>query len=376
MNKIYVFLLVSILAFCVSCGPAADPDNLFEMPEDELAEEYGADESSSQETGTEGGDVSAEVTGEFLYAYGNMQKNVPPGNFAVYQDSILLLYFNGSQFRLYEIDKDTLEVAPFCKDASCNHQNGKCASLGITSNLESYEGEVYALDSSMEIVQLKDGRFERILEGECATFWHADHHLYVCTKDGSLLEYPEDSLKNPAVVSEEYTKCWNVVFDSRLYGANSTGGVTCIELSNPERGTHQVVSCDGPAMTDGRNIYFQDLDNYLYRSNIDGGNIEKLYDTGVMYAALNFDEEYIYFRYYDGSLMGEGSDKIYRALKDDPGRPELIAEFPGYAAAVFTVPGYARIFAYVKENFAKLENDVYAVSKDGSGMVKLEIPEF
>ena len=94
MKRLFCYVLMLIYScFLISCGHAVDKDNLFEMPEEELetaGEEAGnAVLESDKEHNTENDPADDSLS--YTYAYGNMQKNVPPGNFAEYGDSILSL---------------------------------------------------------------------------------------------------------------------------------------------------------------------------------------------------------------------------------------------------------------------------------------------
>ena len=418
MYKTYLFAVVFICILLTACK-AEDKGNLFEMPSEELNHAIAAqdtDEAMYEALNTETEDTmmpdepgitdetdkqdqegsqeqkNDEVSAadiDSTYAYGNMQKDLPAGNFADHQDSILFIYYNGKQIRLYEINKDTLEVTPFCKDATCNHRTSKCASLGVDGNLEACDGIIYAgkmrlADAmtgtwTMQIMQLKGDHFECILEGGYNGFWHDNHSLYVQTKDGSLLAYDED-LNHSQVLVDEYAYYWNTKFGSKIYGTNGLNGVFCTDLSDPIPSAKHL-NCPGEsAITDGIYIYSFDRDCNLFCSDMNGENAVQLYDVPVYPTSLNFDEEYIYFRYYEGTDGWEGdlSNKIYRASKKDLTHPEKIAEVSLYASTIYIVPGYDKLFvyAYAAPGYNDPEQEIYAINKDGSGQEKLEIPEF
>ena len=418
MKRIHIYLCILCAAFFLFFGcKAEDRDNLFEMPEEEeiLSDEPPADEDPDAEyeeimtTEAEGESEetsagkeaekqdSAEISDTGIdpaYAYGNMQKNLPAGNFAAYENSILFIHYNGKRFRLYEIEKETLTVVPVCRDASCNHQSAKCVSLGVEDNLEAYDGKIYAskyvlADAVtgryvMQLMQLQGDHFECILKGDSGGFWHANHCLYVVTRDQSLLEYPEDDLNSPREVLDEYTYYWNTKFGSKIYGTNGLDGVYCTDLSDPEPAPKHL-GCPGEnGITDGLHIYSFDGDLNLYCSDMNGENTVQLYDMPVLLSSLNFDGEYIYFRYYEGWPLdtGDHCNEVYRASMADLSHPEKIAEVPGYAGTIYTVPGYDWIFVYVHDGQSYSgvdyfqEEEIYAVKKDGSAQVKLELPEF
>ena len=408
MKYIFNYVMVmAILCLLLSGCKAVDKDNVFEMPEEELAAMTGdsAEDAENEERMTENTQEEPEVdssdtpyTAELTalsidpaYSYGNMQKNLPPGDFMEYENRILFTYIDGKHSGpcLYEIDKDTLEVMPFCKDATCSHRNSKCTALGVETNLEVYDGKVYALKVDIDpqsgtrtskVMRLSGDHFECILEGDCDCFWHADHHLYVMTGDRSLLVYTEEDMNSPRVLMDEYTYFWNTKFGSKIYGTNTVAGIFCTDLSDPEPESKQL-PCPGViGITDGRYIYSIDQDNYLYCSDMNGDNTVKPYDVPILLASLNFDEEYIYFRYYEDGMFGERSNEVYRAPKTNLAEPEKIAEVSGYAYTIYTVPGYDTIFVKTfgtrSDQWGNPIPDVCAVKKDGSGQVMLEIPDF
>ncbi|MBQ6550897.1 MAG: hypothetical protein IJL78_05775 [Lachnospiraceae bacterium] len=403
----YYALVIGILCLLLSGCRAVDKDNVFEMPEEELEamtvdpaedteNEEGMTEKTQEEpeTGPSEMPYTAELTALSIdpaYPYGNMQKNLPPGSFMEYENRILFTHIDGKHSRpcLYEIDMDTLEVTPFCKDATCSHQNPKCTALGVEMNLEVYDGKVYALKSEIDprsgartskVMRLSGDHFECILEGDCELFWHADHHLYVTTSDRSLLAYTEEDMSSPQVLMDEYTYFWNTKFGSKIYGTNVVSGVYCTDLSDPEPESKQLPCPGVTGITDGRYIYSIDQDNYLYCSDMNGENIEKPYDVPILLASLNFDDDYIYFRYFGDGMYGEQSNEVYRAPKTNLAEPEKIAEVSGYAYTIYTVPGYDTIFVQTygakSDQWGNPIPDVCAVKKDGSGQVMLEIPDF
>ena len=161
-------IVMAILCLLLSGCKAVDKDNVFEMPEEELAAMTGdaqedtenkEDAAKNTQEEPDNGPSDMPYTDEHTaagidpaYPYGNMQKNLPPGNFMEYENRILFTYIDGkhSGSCLYEINKDTLEVTPFCRDATCRHRNSKCTALGAQMNLEVYEGEVYAMKVNID----------------------------------------------------------------------------------------------------------------------------------------------------------------------------------------------------------------------------------
>lgn len=111
----------------------------------------------------------------------------------------------------------------------------KCAAGGAWCNLEQYNGKMYALTTGWEIMELKDGKFEKIVNGAVSNFWHANGKMYAVTRDGSLAEFEEGS-KKPNILVDEYSGYWNLVFGQYLY-AREEGGISRVDLSaeNPQK---------------------------------------------------------------------------------------------------------------------------------------------
>ena len=373
MKRVKMLLTaLGLAAFFTACAEAQDTENLFEMPESQPQDNTMVESETNPKTESKQKQES-EVTLSHPYQYGNMQKNVPPGDFMSYGDEIV---FMGDKFFLYTIDKETGEVSTFCKDAACQHNTAKCASSGVVSNLEQYNGKLYAQGSGGRILELKDGRFEEIIRGDIYNFWHANGKLYAVSRDNSLIEF-ENGSNTPRIIVDEYVDYWNVVFDNYLYSCSSSG-IKRVDLSaqNPQP---EVIVQNASSMIDGEHIYYMDDKTFiLYRCNMDGSETEQLTEQPVLPASINFDEEYLYFRLFTNLEMdGEDSHDVYRLRKDNPEQMEKIAEFSYYAYTIYTVPDYDKIFVITFEKHEQgAKHEIYAVAKDGSSVELLEVPEY
>lgn len=204
-------LCTAMLTFLTGCR-AVDRDNQFEMPPEDLAT---LGETRAAETaGTERAQDGAEAGPESLsvpYQYGNMQMNVPSGNFMAYGDKVIFATAAGNGFDLFTVDKKTLEVRLLCQDASCNHRRSECISYQKTGNLEQYDGRIFVLggDLTGPVLELKVDHFETVTNGDAAAFWHGGGDLYVKTPDSELLVYEKGS-KSPKTLVEEYPAVQNV----------------------------------------------------------------------------------------------------------------------------------------------------------------------
>ena len=371
MKKKKAFLLLisfGLSVFLISCSKAQDPENLFEIP---VSEAQDIQDSSVSET-----DKNATPVLTTKYQYGNMQKNVPPGNFMDFGKQILFIASPSGQQILYTFDKETEEISLFCRDATCLHDSLSCVSAGVVSNLEQYNGKIYALNPNNEIMELKNGRFEKIVDGTVYNFWHADNNLYAVSRDGSLVVFEEGS-KNPHILIDEYTDYWNVICDQFLYGCSSKG-IRRVNLQSSEPEAELIVQ-GANSMIDGEYIYYmEDKTFHLYRCNMDGSAPVQRTAYPVLPASINFDETYLYFRLYTGyDLMGEDSHDVYRLSKENPESIEKICELENYVNTIYTVPDYERIFVETSDTYgAEAKKEYYLVTKDGSDIRLLEFPDF
>lgn len=267
---------------------------------------------------------------------GNMQKNVPSGNFVSADGKILFTDTDKAtgEIQLLSYDPETRSATPFCKDATCSHSDESvCAAGGIDSNLESCNGEIYGA-SLHNIMKLDSGRFEKLIEGSVSHFFHWGDNLYVATMDSSLVVF-KGSSKKPRTLIEEYTGYWESICNGYLY--YQFGGVYRLNLA--EEGAEPEMLVENAAhITDGRHIYYaKDGDAKLYRCGMDGSDPEQLTDRPVLVASWNFDDEYFYYRYYTGDDMTAGdSHDIYRLSKENPSQVEKIIELPVPAYQIFT----------------------------------------
>ena len=228
---------------------------------------------SGPAAGSAGSDVSGAGAGETAidpdYAYGNMQKNVPSGNFVEHEGQVLFLSYDpaSSNTMLFTFDPETEEVSTFCKDATCSHTSSSCASGGITANLEACGGTVYGGTLGGAVLELRGDRFETVTDGGASHFWHSGGDLYVATMDSSLLVYEEGS-SQPHTLLEEYTGYWETVFGDTLYFQSD--GMRSIGLNSGDQEAAAVTE-SADAVTDGRHVYYAPADTLaLHRCNMDG----------------------------------------------------------------------------------------------------------
>lgn len=356
MKKRLVFILtMTLLLLCSACAPA-------EERRPEVQPPTGIEVEPTKPTAPVVGSPSASLAApKEGYAYGNMQKNVPSGNFMVNGNSVLFTHNN----TLYSYDLNTATVETFCRDATCGHNTDDCPAYKADGNLEQVDGTVYAAHMGDSVLELKGGRFQPITDKGISHFWHGGGKLYVATQDGSLLVY---NGTKPQILLDEYTGFWETVFGDYLYFSSSYS-VCRVDLLSGEK---EVLIKDAEFVTDGRHIYYAPDDTFsLYRCDMDGGNPELLVKDPVLPAAWNFDDDYFYFRLYtEDDLDSEDGKTLFRFSKNQPDEVEEIARMPAPISQVYTAPGYDKIFV-------TLRNDtIYAMSRDGSDIQLLELPNF
>ena len=366
MKKRIVVLLFAACLLLAACQ-AEDPENLFET----TLEETGS-------TTAPAGALPATVTGE--YQYGNMQKNAPSGEFMLYDGNILFSIISNSRSLLCTYDPVSGEVSLLCKDAACTHsgvgEEEDCLSANVYTNLESYDGKFYKLDASLQIMELTDGTFRQIVDGEADGFFHHNQNLYVKTRDRSLLVY-ENGSDTPRVLVEEFTLMWTTIFGQYLYGCD--GSTMCRVDLQAETPVVETLVENAQGITDGQHLYYVNLaDNHLYRCDMDGANPTLLVDQPVLQASMNFDNDYFYYRLYTSGDLdgGEDSHDLYRLSKSDPTQVEKIATLAEPVYQVYTAPGYDKIFVSVRTENSESGEAVYIMGTDGSNPTLLEMPEF
>ena len=354
MKKHSLFLIFIVFCLALSACDASDPENLFgagivQSPEAEQEEttapppEVEQEEISTLPVAAEDG----------YYQYGNMQIDLPSGNYILYEGSVLFNRISDGQSLLYTYDMDTGEVSLVCKDATCSHRRTDCPSNLVWGNLEQYDGRFYAEieDRSggigaglvRRVAEWKNGRFEQIIDGSVEAFWHANGNLYVETADNALLVY-ENGSDTPRTLMDEYAERKNVVFGQYLYSSFGQG-ICRVDLLAEASQVEVLVEDASTAMVDGEYIYYPNLQDILYRCDLDGGNPIPLTDRPIYPGAINFDDDYFYFRYQNGEApYGEEAGDLYRFDKDDPSQIEKIAEFPEAIDRIFTVPGHDLLF--------------------------------
>ncbi len=371
------FSLIAILlcaCLLLTACAATDPDNLFETT---LGSTEDTTVSGTESTQTEPEEVIL-YTG--TYQYGNMQKNIPSGNFMLLGNEVIFVPHVDNQL-LYCYDLITEEVRLYCEDATCKHED--CVSR-ITSNLEVYKGKLYGTKglklegrpgTIWQPVVLNGDKAEVILPSG-GNFFHHEDKMYIKTGDASLVVL-EEGQSEPQMVIEEYHGYWNVIFGDYLYATTHEKNIIRTDLT-AEEPKEEVVVPNAQSMTDGQYIYYVDWKTFhLYRCDMDGSNAQLLVEQEVLPASMNFDDEYFYYRLYTDRKMSGTADScdIYRFPKDDPTQIEKIVTLPVSAYQVFTVPGTGKIFVTTHAPQGE-SRPLYVMNTDGSEVKTLEIPEY
>lgn len=380
-------IVVGLLIFLVACGKAQDKENLFEIEDrnDIAATETVITETeviNSSETSepTEQAEASLDFEIDSMYQYGNMQKSLPSGNFADIGEQVVFHHYNGQNTRLYQIDKQTLEVLPMCNDATCLHNSTSCKSYQANCNLEQYQGELYA-QKNAKVAKYNGMDFEVILPEAVQSFFHAKGKLFVKTADGALMVV--DEAGEEQMLIEEFDGHWCTVFGDYLYG-NTWNDVFRVNL-NSSKLDREILAINPNGMaTDGKHLYCFDKNWNVIRRDMDGRNERVLINDSVPPAGFAFDEQNIYFRCLAGpdSYMEEGD--CYSLYKMDKESLESvkIAELPYCIMGIYTACDYDRIFVNCQDRsvssdeYAQYKNYYYAVSIDGTGYEELVLPNY
>lgn len=374
MKKQLWFVLLLCIALLLTACTATDPNNLFETTAGDPAEAT-TSATASTEPNTQSGtnELDSSVTFERGYQYGNMQKNIPSGDYMLWGNEVLFQVCSNGRFIMYSYELTTGEVAPLCKDATCRHRD--CVAGGVFCNTEVYKGKAYSLSSGHQIIEIKDDEQELVAKAGVISFFHHDNKLYIRSMDNSFVVLEENGEMRELI--EEFTGYWNLIFGQYMY-ATGSDSVLRYDLTAAEPEAEILVSNAG-GITDGHHIYYTDYDTcYLYRCDMDGSNVQCLLDQPVLLASMNFDDEYFYYRLFTDYQLDEGPDTydIYRFSKSDPTKIEKLATMPVPAYQVFTVPGTGKLFVHTRTCSNGENPDIYVMNTDGSDVTRLEIPEY
>ena len=379
MKRSVLFAFLLCICMLLTACTATDPDNLFETPQRSTAPS-GIEGTQPDPTETEGipSDSEEVILYTGTYPYGNMQKNVPSGDFMLLGNDVMFTHVGDTHFMLYSYDLITGEVRLYCEDATCKHED--CAASNLSGNLEAYNGKLYVTKvnekQGFQPVVFNGDTVEVLISGSIGRFFHHDGKLYVKTSDSSLMVL-EEGKKEPRMLIEEWSGHWEVIFGDYLYANTEDLSIIRVDLTAEEPKAEVVVE-NTSGITDGQYIYYVDYKTkQLYRCDMDGSNAELLVDQPVLQASINFDEEYFYYRLYTDQQMNGTADShdIYRFPKNDPTKTEKIATLPESVYQIFTVPGTGKIF--VKTHAPEgADRPTYVMNTDGSDMNVLEIPEF
>lgn len=397
MKHSVIGLLLALCLLLSACG-AATPDAAQTQPTETTEATVLTQEQEIDETVPVINHAEAHAVvpvGEDYFQYGNMQKNLPAGNFLLYGDEILFRAC-GNRFVLsYEIE--TGNVRMFCFKEDCEHDDSDCMVVDSFSGIVQYGGKLYHKNYNSNTVDsiqvLENGKWKDVVN-DVIHYWYYDGDLYTVTRVGRKLQVYEGGTGEPKTITENYIPHWNMIFGKYLYGHKDvnvyTGENQLIRVDlEAETYNEEVVLNAGHIMTDGNHIYYVggfseteevnelNFPGFLYRSDLDGSNKEALLTLNYVYpASLNFDDEYIYYR--TGMEMNGplSTHNIYRMSKEDPTKIEKIATLPESVYQIFTVPGQNLLFAtcatYYEGNNQR--ENIYVMNADGSNLRQLELP--
>lgn len=383
MKKIRWFsLLLSLCLLLSACG-AQVPERKDESPEQSVQtpEKSNQEPEAAPEPEVVCGPAFEEIPSmEDYYQHGNMQINVPSGDFIRYNSEVLFTVRSDSFLCAYDLKSG--QVRHFCIAQGCDHSDDVCDTVANCQNLEQYDGKLF-MNFEYGVKVLVDGKWSddewTDLVKRNKLFWHGDGDLYLRTQKGKL-QVCDDGTEEPRTLLEDYGYYWNVVFDGYLYGSD-IDEVVRVDLSS-ESPVKEVLLENVHTTVEGNHIYYTDEENfYLYRCDMDGTNHQLLLEKTVLPASINFDEEYLYFRLYTDKQMKGTADSqdVYRMSKEDPTQIEKIATLPESAYQIFTVPGVDILFVTACVHYDEDGNDrenIYVMRTDGSEMVKLDLPGY
>lgn len=392
MNKIVnkrltelLVILSGLVLLLTSCGNTGDYEKLFES---ELQQSFTAEQSSDEADG-QTKDADMKPAGSFSiicsedfgnpYPSGNNQKNLPSGNFVVFQDQILFQCDTGTLgLQLFSLDPASMQVNCFCRDAVCTHdrkENPFCISASCLGNLAMIGENLYALSTDHTLCKYENGQLKALAEGEISYFCHGEEGLFAVTQDSSLIRFGESG--DLEILHDAYAEYWLSNYEGKMYG--NTGDAYCVLDLKDDGGDPTEILRTSMGITDGERIYYlEDRTTALCTASMQGELLVKLTDRPVMPASVNFDADYVYFRYMnDGeSDGGKAEHELYRVQKDGSESPELLAQIPERILNVFTVPGCDTVFITCFREAGRNDSGIYAVKKDGSDFCRLDIQLF
>ena len=378
MKKRAIILAAALaLSMVLTACRAVDRDNQFEMPSEDLAT-LGQTKPTEAQTGTNPAQDGRESL-SVPYQYGNIQKDMP--SFMNYGDKAIFWYFVDGEYLLYTVDKSTLEIELLCQDASCGHHKPKCISYNKSTGMEQYEGKFYGIEGVIDgkIVKLDGRTFKQISQGNVESFVHSNGELYAITSDSALVKLKKNGATD-RVLLDDFPGCLPVAKESILYAVVGEN-VVQVDLSAEEPRSRVVLKGAYPIfdLEAGRFYYFDTNDFCLYECDETFQNKKKITECNTPYNTINFDDDYVYYHLQRGEFWGDDCGDLYRMKKDEPGDAEKFAVIPeGAVGMVLVVPDCNYIFVQaLRKTEVEGTRDFiyYAVSKDGSEIVKLEIPE-
>ncbi len=361
-QKIFVLMLAALLLLS-ACTPA-DPEAVF---------------GTTTPPETTKPQVSGTLAGaEPGYAYSNMHKNIPSGDYAY--DGTRVVFQNRDD-GLLTFDLETGEIQPFCQDATCTHSSSRCSSSMMVGNLEWYDGTLYASGISNDVCAYGDGTFSRVLEETGVYhFFHANGDLYAATQDSTLLRFPGGD-GEPEVVLEEYAGFWETIFGNFLYYHDSNN-LMRLDLSQ-EGAQPEILRSNVLHLTDGAHIYYTPMDTWeLYRCDMEGNNQELIFEGPTLASRAGFDDAYFYYLLHTDFTdnphpSGEKQIDLWRFPKADPSAQEYLCTLPVSDGAVYTLPGYERIFiaCYDRpDENSQPTQYLYTVKTDGTDLREHPLP--
>lgn len=276
------------------------------------------------------------------YQYANMFESVSATSVIDTPKELFLICSYPGRLVLMEYKKDSGQIEPFCKLATCSHNTEECVA-GNALSLDYRDGILSMTrlrGHDTWISKLSNGRFE-FIAGPVNSFIQGDDGYYSITKDSSLVRFKFETNK-PEILIDEFGYIKPVIIGDYLYAAN-VEDIVRVDLRGPNYSAETVVS-DVLAhySTDGESLYYLKMEKgepALYRCDPEGNNQEMVINRVIYPAYLAYDNIYIY---YSTTNLDDPEDptngNIYRLRKDLTEEPQLICETGARFPFVYVLP--------------------------------------
>lgn len=291
-------------------------------------------------------------------------------------------YIGINLFGFFSLDKDTLELMPACKDATCSHTDLKCTFNKNIKCIRNYKDKILLTEGdSNKIYELNEDTYEMSVfyetkaSGILSWFYIYNDKLAYSEFDEeqNCYVYVEDmETGEREIVVDRKCDLSDVSDDGTIYITTSEFELYSVNIESLEKKKLTDIMARDAICKDDK-LYYIQLENnskFLCSADMDGSNEQILVEDVESFSIYG---DTIYY-YLDRSQDVLADGALYTADLNGESKEELISDMDNINN-IFFMPGIERIFVF--DSVDKKPYKEYKLADfDGEDLLTGEVPNF